>query len=152
MLAVAFYDIVLTIHILAVVVAFGPTFAYPLLMAVAQRSAPAERAALHAAQARITRTYVNFGLLVVILAGAYMATDRDLWSEPWVSGPLLIAVVLGGMASAVLGPREARLAELSGGSDRAAYEKVLGQVRLFGTIASLLVVVAIFLMTTKAGG
>lgn len=150
--AIAVYDVVLFVHVLAVVVAFGTTFAYPLLFAVAAKGAPAQRAALHEFQARYGRTYASFGLLVLVLAGAYLASDRDLWGEPWVSGPLLIAIVIGGIGGAVLAPRERRLAECSGPEgDDAEYRRVLGQVKLGGAISSALVVVAMFLMVTKPG-
>ena len=150
--ALALYDVVLFIHVAAVVVAFGTTFAYPLLFAVAARSEPAQRAGLHAFQARYGRTYASFGLLVVILAGAYMASDRDLWQEPWVSGPFAIAILLGGISGGYLAPRERRLADLSADAgSQAEYAKVLGQVKTAGAIASGLVLVAIFLMVTKVG-
>jgi len=149
-LAIVFYDVVLFVHIAAVVIAFGGSFLYPMIYPVATRAAPAQRAALHDIQARYGRTYASFGLLVVVLAGAYLATDRDLWSEPWVSGPLLIAIVIGGIGGGYLGPRERRLVELAEGDD-GEYRKVLGQARLASTAVSGLVLVAIFLMTTKVG-
>jgi hypothetical protein len=149
--ALAFYDIALFVHILAVVVAFGAILAYPVFFAVAAKSAPAQRAGIHAVQARIGARVMPSSLLVIVLAGAYMASDRDYWSEPWVSGPLLIAIVVGGLGGAVLSPRERRLAELADGGDAAEYARTLTTVKRVGTIATLLVVVAIFLMTTKVG-
>lgn len=150
--ALAFYDVVLFVHILAVVVAFGASFTYPLIYAVAAGASPAQRAALHAFQARYGRTYLSFGLLVIVLAGAYLASDRDYWSEPWVGIPLLIAIVVGGIGGAYLGPRESRLAALAEGGDQAEYATVLGQARTAALVVSGLVLVAIFLMTTKLGG
>ena len=41
MFAVTVYDIVLTVHVLAVVVAFGVVFAYPVLDAWFRRAVPA---------------------------------------------------------------------------------------------------------------
>lgn len=40
MAAVSFYEVVLWLHITAVVVGFGGTFAYGVLLAAARRSAP----------------------------------------------------------------------------------------------------------------
>jgi len=151
-LALATYDVVLFVHVVAVVVAFGVTFAYPLIFAAAERSSPAQRLALHSFQARYGRTYASFGLLVLILAGAYMASDRDLWSEPWVSGPLLIAVVIGGLGGGYLAPRERRLVELSrDGADEAEYRRTADQVQRVAGVATTLVLLAIFLMVTKLG-
>ena len=46
-LAITFYDVVLTVHILAVVVAFGVVFAYPVIDAQVRRAGPGDLAALH---------------------------------------------------------------------------------------------------------
>lgn len=151
--AVTLYDVVLFVHVAAVVVALGTIFTYPLLFAMAAAT-PAHRAGLHAFQARYGRTYASYGLLVVVLAGAYLASARDLWAEPWVGGPLLIAVVIGGLSGGFLAPRERRLAELSeadGADGAAGYARTLRQVKLAGGLASVLVLVAIFLMVTKPG-
>ncbi|CAA9530375.1 MAG: hypothetical protein AVDCRST_MAG30-3720 [uncultured Solirubrobacteraceae bacterium] len=149
--AIALYDVVLFVHILAVLSAFGAILAYPLFFAVAARAAPAQRAGIHGVQARIGSKLMPWSLLVVILAGAYMASDRDYWAEPWVSIPLLIAIVVGGVGGAVLAPRERKLAELADGGDQAEYERTLKTVKTAGGLLTLLVVIAIFLMTTKPG-
>ena len=150
-LALALYDVVLFVHILAVVTAFGAIFAYPLFFALAARSSPPQRAAIHSLQARIGGRLMPVALLVLVLAGAYMASDRDLWAEPWVSIPFLIAIVVGGVGGALLAPRERKLAELADGGDQAEYAKTLSFVKAVGAVLTLLVVLAIFLMTTKVG-
>ena len=38
--AVVFYEVVLAVHVMAVVVAFGVTFAFPIVFAVAARHDP----------------------------------------------------------------------------------------------------------------
>ena len=38
--AVQFYDVIVFAHILAVVLAFGPTYAYPVFLAVAEKTVP----------------------------------------------------------------------------------------------------------------
>ena len=150
-LALTFYDVVLFVHVLAVVVALGVIFAYPVIYAVAARADWPQRAALHGLLQHIGRTYIPYGLLVVVLAGAYLATDRDLWGEPWVAGPLVIAIVIGGIGGGFLGPREVRLSEAVAARDEAGYRERLRPLRLASSAVSLLVVVAIFLMTTKPG-
>ena len=149
--AVVVYDVVLFVHIVAVVVAFGVTFTYPVVYAVAARADWHQRAALHGLLQRIGGTYISYGLLVVVLAGAYLATDRDLWGEPWVMGPLVIAIVIGGIGGGYLGPREVQVIEGVGTRDETEYRERLRPLRLASSSVSLLVVVAIFLMTTKPG-
>lgn len=149
MLAVQFYDVVLWLHILAVVVAFGCVFAYPLWFAMVRRAEPAQRAFFHAMQARAGKLVISPGMVVILLAGAYLATDRDLWSEPWVTVPLVILLVVGGLGGGFLGPREERLAELARNGEEAAYEAVFSQVRAVSYTLIALVVVAIYFMVAK---
>ena len=50
--AILFYDVVLSIHVMAIVAAFGLWFAYPLLVARGDAGA-------HRAQVRVARTVVS---------------------------------------------------------------------------------------------
>ena len=88
--AILFYDVVLSIHFMAIVAAFGVWFAYPLLVARGDAGA-------HRAQVRVARMVVNPAGTVALLAGVYLASDRSYWSEVWVSVPLVILIVLLGV-------------------------------------------------------
>src|SRR4051812_28243835 len=118
------YDLVLTLHVLAVVVAFGAVFAYPVLSGLLGGTA-----AFHRAQIVIWSRLVTPAMVVVLLAGVYLATDGDAWSEAWVSATLALLLVLFGLIGALLMPGERRAAELAttGGP---AYEAVAGRLRL----------------------
>ncbi len=151
MLAITFYDVVLWVHVMAVVVTFGVTFTYPLWFAYLQRASAAERAGLHGLQATIGKRIIGPGTLVILLAGAYLASDRDLWGEAWVVVPLVILVVLGGLGGAYFGPREERLSALARAGDEDGYRSLLGRVRSVGYLSSALVLVAAFFMVTKLG-
>lgn len=37
----------------------------------------------------------------MLLAGAYLATDADLWSEVWVVVPLVLLFVIAGLVVAI---------------------------------------------------
>ncbi len=149
--AITFYDVVLWVHVMAVVVTFGITFTYPLWFAYLQRASAAERAGLHGLQATIGKRIIAPGTLVILLAGAYLASDRDLWGEVWVVVPLIILIILGGLGGAYFGPREERLAVLARDGDQTGYRQLLGQVRTVGYASSALVLVAAFFMVTKLG-
>ncbi len=151
MVAVTFYDVVLWIHIMAVIVAFGGTFTYPLWLAWAQRMPAAQRAGFHRTQALVGQRVIGPGTVVILLAGAYLATDRDLWSEVWVTVPLVILIVLGGLGGAYFGPREEKLAQLAEAGDDAAYTPLFAQVRTVGLLSTALVTIAVFFMVTKVG-
>jgi uncharacterized membrane protein len=155
--AITFYDVVLTVHILAVVIAFGVVFAYPVIDAYIRRAVPGDLAALHQLHVLLARRLVQPAMTVVLLAGLYLATDRWNLGDPWISATFAILIVLFGLTGAVLTPADVRLAELAardastGGGPSAEYERARRRADLFGAIALLLVVVAIFLMTAKPG-
>ncbi|HYB24235.1 MAG TPA: hypothetical protein VED41_10585, partial [Solirubrobacteraceae bacterium] len=54
--AASFYEIVLAVHIMAVVVAFGVTFAYPIVFALAAHHDPRGLPLLHRIEYTIERT------------------------------------------------------------------------------------------------
>lgn len=157
-IAVQFYDIVLSIHILAVVVAFGVVFAYPVIDAQIKRADPRQLPALHRLHLVLARRVITPAMAVVLVAGIYLAADRDLFGKTWVSVPLVILVALFAITGAVLTPTDRKLAELAerdlaaGGDLSAEYEEHAARANLFGAVALALVVVAIVVMTTKPGG
>jgi uncharacterized membrane protein len=169
--AVAFSDFILAIHILAVVIAFGGTFAYPLFFAAALRADPSVVPWLLRTMHTISRRLLNPGLLVVLVAGIYLASDEHQWSSFYVGWGVIAVIALGALEGAIQIPRGRKLAEVaerdlaatavagsgSGGATRTtaqwspefqAHSKVLQTV---GTIQGLIVVITVFLMATHAG-
>src|SRR5205085_6788552 len=84
MLAVLFYDVVKWIHIMAVVIAFGGAFTYPIWFRFVRSASVPDRVMFHRAQAFIGQFVISPGLLVIVLAGVYLASDRHYWSQVWV--------------------------------------------------------------------
>jgi uncharacterized SAM-binding protein YcdF (DUF218 family) len=140
--AIVFYDVVLSIHVMAIVAAFGVWFAYPLLVVAGD-------AAAHRAQARVARMVVNPAGTLALLAGVYMASDRSYWSEVWVSVPLVILIVLMGITGGYFAPRQERLAGLAEAGAGPEYAALATQVARVAFVAAGLVVVAIFFMVAK---
>ena len=140
--AILFYDVVLSIHVMAIVAAFGVWFAYPLLVARGDAGA-------HRAQVRVARTVVSPAALLALFAGVYLASDRSYWSEVWVTVPLVILVVLMGITGGYFIPRQERLAELAEAGAGPEYTALARQVLRVAFLAAGLVVVAIFFMVTK---
>ena len=155
-IAVTFYDFVLTIHILAVVVAFGVVFAYAVIDTYV-KGAGGDLAALHRLHVVLARRLITPAMTVVLVAGLYLALDRWSLGDPWILATLAILVVLFGLTSAVLLPADMRLAALAerdaqaGGAPGADYEREAQRANAFGGLALLLVIVAIFLMVAKPG-
>jgi uncharacterized membrane protein len=148
---VTFYDVVKWIHIMAVVIAFGGAFTYPVWFSFLRRAAPGERAFFHQAQAFLGQWVISPGLLVIVLAGVYLASDRHYWSKAWVTVPFVIAIILGGLGGAYFGPREKRLAELAAAGGGAEYTRLFAQVRNVTYVALALVLIAAYMMVTKVG-
>jgi uncharacterized membrane protein len=130
-LAVSFYSSMTAIHIMSVVAAFGVLLAAPVL---------GPGPGLQRAWMRL----LTPAAVLVLLTGAYLASDSDAWSEPWVSGPLTILFVVLGLVHAVVVPAERKIAA----GDTAAH----GRWRAAVLVSAVLVLVAIYLMTTKLGG
>ena len=147
--AVTRTDVLVTLHILGVVVAFGGALAYPLWFAMLRRATPAQRAFFHRAQARLGKFLITPAILVVFATGAYLASDLDLWGKGWVlipAGMLAVILLLGG---AVLGPGEERLSRHAEHDDRREYDAVLRRVKLVTWFLGGLVVAATFLMVAR---
>ena len=161
--AATFTDFVLAFHILGVVVAFGATFAYPLIFAAARRADPRVMPWLFSVMQRIDRLIVNPGLALVLVAGIVLASKEHLWSEFFVQWGIAAVVVIGAGVGAFMIPREGKLARVAqrdleaapaaggGGSPWSAdYDKLFRQVAIGGAVLDLIVVVTIFLMATHA--
>ncbi len=155
--AVMLYDVVLTIHILAVVIAFGVVFAYPLIDVQIKRAGPGDLPALHRLHLELGRKVISPAMVVVLLAGLYMALDRYSLGDPWISATFAILIVLFALVGALLTPLDKKLLAIAerdqqaGGAPSADYTAAERSAALFGSLALLLVVVAIFLMVAKPG-
>ncbi|MGI9184527.1 MAG: hypothetical protein ACR2GZ_06105 [Solirubrobacteraceae bacterium] len=165
--AVAFSDFILAIHILAVVLAFGVTFAYPLLFTAAAKLDPSVTPWLLRSRQRIGRYLVNPSLLVVLLAGIYLAGDKHQWSSFYVGWGVVAVIVIGAIEGSLIVRGAGRLADLAArdlaangvaaGGQRVSApwspEYVAGFRRLTiaGTVVQGIVVVTVFLMATHAG-
>jgi uncharacterized membrane protein len=156
MLAIEFYNVVLAVHIMGVVIAFGVLFAYPVLVPWLRRTHPQAMPGFHAAQQRLDRMVISPGMGVILAAGIYLASKADAWSKVWVSVPLLILIVLGALGGAFLTPTERKLGEMArrdlgaaGGTLSAEYDALLTRWTTGALAAAGLVLVAIFFMAAK---
>lgn len=157
MIAVSAYNIVLAIHIMGVVVAFGVVFAYPLMFRVAANADPRSLPLLHRIETAIERVLVNGGLVVVVGAGIFLATDGKYWSEFFVQWGLGAALVIGGLVGAVMIPAskkaqalaERDLASGDGATMSEEYRAVTRRLTVVGSLLSALVLLTIFFMAVK---
>jgi hypothetical protein len=146
---VTFYDVVLWVHITAVVTAFGALFAYPIFLAVNAKAPIAERAHLHRAQIAFSKRVTGPVIGVILIAGVYLASDHHLWSRAWVGIGLGLLVVVAGLGATVLRRGEERLLELAQTGQGDAYDDALGGVMRWTLVTVALVVLTVFLMSAK---
>ncbi|HEY0517365.1 MAG TPA: DUF2269 family protein [Solirubrobacteraceae bacterium] len=144
-----FYDVVLWIHITAVVVAFGALFAYPLFLSVNAAAPIAQRASLHRLQIAFSKRVTGPAIAVVLAAGIYLASDAHLWSRAWVGGGLGLLIVIAGLGATALRKGEQRLLALAEAQDEAGYARELRTLMRWTLLTLALLVAAIFLMAVK---
>jgi len=154
--AVTFYDVTVFLHILAVVLAFGPTFAYGLFIAIAQRDGGTAIPSVGRAILTWDRMAGTIGMVVILVSGLYLAGDRWDFSEFFVSWGFVAIIVLFGMAHGFFIPRTRRAVELAErdltspeGKLSDEFEAVNQSLAKAGPIAGLIVVLTIYVMTAK---
>lgn len=149
------YSVGLFIHILAVVLAFGPTFGYGILFSVLPRY-PQAAPAMLAGVEKVSKYLVYPGTLVVLAAGIYLMADGP-WDgdESWITVGWIAIVALLGLQHAFFRPQTAKARELAerdlerGQGPSEEFLAIGKRFRTVGPIASLIVVVTIFFMTVK---
>ena len=155
----SFYDAVLGIHVMAVVIAFGVTFAYPIIFAVGARRDPRSLPVLHRIEYTIERVLINGGLVLVLGAGIFLASDGHHWSKFFVQWGLGAVIVIGALVGAVMIPT-AKRAEAVAERDIATagdgaiemseeYSALVRRLSSVGSLLSLLVLITILFMTIK---
>jgi len=149
------YKFALFLHILAVVLAFGPTFGYALFFSMAPQYPRAVPAILGGVQ-KCDRYLVNPGMIVLLLAGIYLLVDGD-WDAgaAFISIGFLAIIVLFGLQHAFFQPQTRKAKELAerdlkaGDALSAEFEALSQRIGQIGGLAGLIVVVTIFFMSYK---
>jgi hypothetical protein len=157
--AASAYEVILAVHVMAVVIAFGVTFAYPIMFAVGARSDPRSLPVLHRIEYTIERILVNGGLVLVLGAGIFLASDGHHWSEFFVQWGLAAVVVIGGLVGAVMIPTAKRAETLAERDIAAAgdgpiemsaeYQALVRRLSGTGSLLSALVLITILFMAIK---
>jgi Predicted integral membrane protein (DUF2269) len=155
--AVAFWQVVLAIHIAAVVIAFGVVFAYPVFVFVGSRIDRRAIPWFHRMQQQIGRRIINPGLVVVLVAGIYLASKLHFWHYFFVQWGIAVAIVIGGIEGGFMIRVEGRLAELAerdlaaGGDEWSdEYQVLARRAGAAGLLLYALILVTIYLMTVQA--
>jgi hypothetical protein len=159
--ALAFYEVVLALHILAVVVAFGATFAYPVFLAAITKADSRALPSLYRAFHAVSQRVILPGLAVVMICGIYLASKLHVWSDFYVQWGLGVSIVIGAIEGMFISPNEKRLIEaadrdLAAAGDGpltpgAEHQALARRVGAMGALLDLLVVLTILFMATHTG-
>jgi len=157
--AVSFPTVALAVHILFVVGALGAVVGYPVIVLAAERIDPRAVPVLHRVRVIIGRSLVNPGLLVVVIAGVYLASHLHKWGHFFVQWGIGAAIVIGALEGSLVIPQEKRLAELSsrdieaagGGEVEWSHGYVAARTRatIVGWAMALLVAATVVVMTVQ---
>lgn len=158
-----FDEVMLALHILFAIVAFGVLFAYPFFLTVGARLDPAAMPWFHRMQVAISRRLIAPGLVGVVIFGVILASELDSWGAFYVQWGIGAAIVIGALEGMYMIPQATRLVGLAedeaasparargGPVIGAAYRAGLRQLTLGASVISLLVVVTVFLMAAHVG-
>jgi hypothetical protein len=146
--AITFYNFIVGVHVIAVVLAFGILFVYPLMELVGAQIEDGSRVWWHKFQLAIHTKVQAPALVLLLAAGIYLTADSHQWSQFFVQWGIAAVIVIGGIGGALIAPRERKLIEL-GASPNDEYRATLKQVRLFQNLQLLIAIVTIVIMTTQ---
>lgn len=160
--SVTFYNVIVFFHIAAVVIGFGPTFAYGMFQAIAAREGM--RASLGVTRATLSwnQTGLTVSMVIIFLSGMYLAAYENFWefSDFFISWGFIVILVLFGLVHGYFVPKERKVvamleeevAKPGGGESTAppATITALGQqIGRVGIATGLLLIVTMYFMTTK---
>ncbi|MDP9134071.1 MAG: DUF2269 domain-containing protein [Actinomycetota bacterium] len=149
------YSLSVFLHVSAVVVGFGATFAEAIMFPVAMKAGVQHLPYVHKLQLAINQRLATPAMVVIILTGLYQTSERWDFGEVWITATFAIVIVIGGLLGGYFVPTDRRLAaqaerELADTGE--VSEDYLRQARregMVGALTGVLLIVAVFLMVTK---
>ncbi|MBN8867130.1 MAG: DUF2269 family protein [Solirubrobacterales bacterium] len=156
------YQLSVWIHITAVVVGLGMTFAEAVLFPVAMKLDARHLPYVHRLQLTINRYVASPALLLILITGIYQVSDAGWeFGSFWISASFAIVILIGGINGAYFIPADRRLEamvtdEISSAGEgaftpSAAYQQQARVEGMIGALTGILIIAAIFLMVVKPG-
>lgn len=151
------YKLALFFHVLAVVIAFGPTFGYALVLSVSPKFPRATPALLEGVQ-RVDRYLVNPGMVILLVAGIILIVDgNNIWDGNdffivwgWIAIIALFGLQHGFFQPAVRRAKAIAERDLKAGDTLSPeFEAISQRYGQIGTLAGVLIIVTIFFMVYK---
>jgi hypothetical protein len=158
--AVYFWQIALAVHVVFVVAAFGLLLAYPFIVIAVERFDRRSVPVMLRVRQLLGRSLVNPGLLLVVIAGVYLAAEQHQWHEFYVQWGIGAALVIGALEGGFVVRQSGKLAELaerdinaSAGNGQVTWSNdflaARGRADQVNALLAVLVVVTIFLMVVQ---
>lgn len=164
-LAVESYEVSVFIHITAVVVGFGSTFAEAVMFPVAMKMGSRYLPYVHRLQLVLNQFFATPAIVIVLATGLYQVEEGNWeYGDLWVSGTLAILAVVALINVAFFIPVDRKLLPLiqkavddAGGRDMTLDELPKEYQRwgklegALGGVTGLLLIAAVYMMVTKPG-
>ena len=161
-LAITSYDFSVFLHITAVMVGFGATFAESVMFSVAMRLNARHLPYVHRLQLTLNQFFAVPALVVVIATGFYQVSERNWeFGDFWLSATFAIVIVIAVLnlfyfipSDRKLGPMIQREIAAAGDGEFAPsqeYQRAAMRQGIVGSITGVLLIVAVFLMVDKPG-
>ena len=147
--AVQFYDVVVWLHVTAVLLAFGPTFSYGVFFATAGKTNPAAAPTIGRAVVTWSRIATRLGILVILVTGLYLTDDRWDFADFFSSWGIVAVLVLFGMAQWFFIPTTEKFVEAAEAGRQDEAMALAGRQQIAGPIAGIIVILTIYVMTAK---
>ena len=151
------YNLVLVLHILAVIIGFGGTFIAGFYGRESENRSGREGLAIAETTLKVTGLAPTMAVYTVPILGILLILlSDDTWkfSEAWISLSLLLYIVLVALAVTVQVPAIRRMVAMRSGAEGAQsmdVQRLTKKVAMVGGIVNLLWVVVLFLMVFKPG-
>jgi uncharacterized membrane protein len=160
--AITSYDFSIFLHVAAVMIGFGSTFALSVVAPIALKLDPRHLPYTHQLSLVLNRFFATPALVVVLATGFYQVSKGNWkFGSFWISATFAIVIVLGALTGAFFTQSAKKLKALSERDIAAAgdgpvtmsdeYDRRARLEAIIGPITGLLLVIAVFLMTTKPG-
>lgn len=161
-LAVTSYDFSVFLHITAVMVGFGATFAESVMFPVAMGMSARHLPYLHRLQLTLNQFFALPALVVVLATGFYQVSEGN-WElgDFWLSATFAIVLVIAVLNVAYFIPADRRLGPMVAREIAAAgdgeielsqeYQRAARLEGIAGAITGILLIAAVFLMVDKPG-
>ena len=152
-----FYNLVLVLHILAVIIGFGGMFIAGFYGTEAGKRAGPEGLAIAETTLAVTGRIPTAGVVAAPILGIlliFMSDDAWKFSQAWISLSFLLYIVLMGLATGIQVPTIRRMVAMRQGAQGAqsgAMQAMAKKAATVGAIVNLLWVAILFLMVFKPG-